>query len=120
MIGKKNLKLNRTESKQVSDMNVGEIKKCIVSIKNISYLVCWQCNNKKGNDMTERNSKYNASGCKDTTAYEAVGHVSKEEHKVNQVAHDLTKLAKDLIVLAGFEVIGRIRIKHKKTGKEFR
>jgi hypothetical protein len=70
--------------------------------------------------MANNNPMFNGSGCKDPTAYEAVNHVSKEEHELNQKVHTLVKLTKELINFAGFELVGRIQIKHKKTGKEFR
>lgn len=70
--------------------------------------------------MKGKNPMFNASGCKDPTAYEAVTNISKEEHELNQRVHNLVKIVKKLIDLTDFELIGRIQIKDKRTGKEFR
>lgn len=70
--------------------------------------------------MTSKNPMLNASGCKDMTAYEAINNVSKEEHELNQKVHDVIKIIKRLIDLTDLELIGRIQIKDKKTGREFR
>jgi len=70
--------------------------------------------------MAGRNPMFNASGCKDPTAYEAVEHITKEEKELNDRVHTVIKLIKKLIDLTDFELIGRIQIRDKKTGKEFR
>jgi hypothetical protein len=72
------------------------------------------------NELKGNNPMFNASGCKDPTAGEAIIHMSKEEHELNQKVHTLVKLTKELINFAGFELVGRIQIKDKRTGKEFR
>ena len=63
---------------------------------------------------------YNASGCKDPTAGEAIGKVAKEENLMSQKAKDTVSLCKHFIELKGFELIGRIKIQDRKTGKEYR
>lgn len=66
-------------------------------------------------------SKMNASGCADPTAYEAMNHITYEEKlKRDEEANHLIKEAKALIRSRGFDVIGRIGIKDKATGKEYR
>lgn len=70
--------------------------------------------------MNGKNPMFNASGCKDPTAGEAIIHISKEEHELNQRVHKLIELTKELLNFAGFDLIGRIQIRDKKTGKEFR
>ena len=70
--------------------------------------------------MKGNNPRFNASGCKDPSAGEAISHISKEEHELNQKVHNLVKIVKKLIDLTDFELIGRIQIKDKRTGKEFR
>lgn len=72
------------------------------------------------NDLGNKNPIFNQSGCKDLTAYEAIKHVSKEEHELNQKVHDVITILKFIIGLAGFDLIARIEIRDKKTGKEFR
>lgn len=57
----------------------------------------------------------NAEGYLDVTAYLGTKNVIQEENE---------RKNKDLIhtfrLLAGFEIVGRIMIKHKKTGRVFR
>lgn len=67
-----------------------------------------------------QNPMFNASGCKDSTAYEAIKHVSKEQHDLEKKVHNVITTIKNIMDLAGFEIIGRIQIKDKRTGKEFR
>lgn len=68
----------------------------------------------------KRNPKYNQSGCADPTAYEAIGNVIKEEKELNKRVYNLISVLKFIIDWAGFELIGRIEIRDKKTRKEFR
>lgn len=67
-----------------------------------------------------KNPMFNASGCKDPTAYSAINQVSKEEAELNQRAHVLVTTLKNIISWAGFETISRIEIRDKKTRKEFK
>lgn len=62
------------------------------------------------------NPKLNSSGCRDLTAYEAIKNADKTDDLVN----GLIKTVKCLIELAGFEVIGRIGLRNKMNGKEYR
>jgi len=66
--------------------------------------------------MNPRNPRLNSSGCKDLTAYEAVKNITKDEKR----AHALIKILKYIIDLAGFDLIERIQLKNKSTGKEFK
>lgn len=66
------------------------------------------------------NPKLNSSGCKDPTAYEALKPMIKEEAELDKKVHALVNCVKFIIDWAGFELIGRIKIKDKKTGKEFK
>lgn len=63
-----------------------------------------------------QNPKLNGSGCKDLTAYEAIKNIEKPDDLVN----NLIKLMKNLADMFGFEVIGRIGLKNKFNGKEYR
>ena len=72
------------------------------------------------NDMGGRNPIFNTSGCKDLTAYEAIKNVSKEEQELEKRVHNLVNVIKFIIDWAGFDLIARIEIKDKKTGKEFK
>jgi len=64
--------------------------------------------------------KLNASGCPDPTAYVALQKVSKEEKELSNKVSELLKVLKVIIEWAGFDLIGRIKIRDKKTGREFR
>lgn len=60
-------------------------------------------------------NKYNASGCKDFTAYEALKNIEREEQ--------LKKLLRTIFYitdLAGFRIEGRIEFVDKRTGKVWR
>ncbi|EQG35319.1 TPA: hypothetical protein MJC92_000237 [Clostridioides difficile] len=67
-------------------------------------------------DGSTRNAKvdirHNKSGYLDSTAYEAIRKIDKEKQDANILIELIKKMAK----VAGFEVIGRIEIRNKKTG----
>lgn len=60
--------------------------------------------------------KVNGSGYKDPTAYKALKNVTEDEAKVSKVVKTLQAVAH----LAGFEISGRIVLRDKKTGREWR
>ena len=62
----------------------------------------------------------NNEGYRDPTAGKAVGAVAKEERKRNEAVTSLITMLKQIISLAGFELVGRIVLKDKETGKEYR
>lgn len=66
----------------------------------------------------------NKEGYHDPTAGEAIGTITKEERREekehNAAVADLIKMLKQIISLAGFELVGRIVLKDKETGKEYR
>jgi hypothetical protein len=66
----------------------------------------------------------NKEGYTDPTAGEAIGTVVKEERKEererNAAVTTLITMLKQIISLAGFELVGRIVLKDKVTGKEYR
>ena len=68
----------------------------------------------------KKDLKYNQSGCADPTAYEAISNIIKEEKELVKRVHNLINVLKLIIDWAGFELIGRIEIRDKKTKKEFR
>ncbi|AZK44787.1 hypothetical protein [Paenibacillus lentus] len=70
--------------------------------------------------IESRNPKYNASGYPDPTAYQAMKPVVREESELDRKVHRLIKTLKSIIEWAGFELIGRIQIKDKRTGREFK
>lgn len=67
-----------------------------------------------------RNSeKYNASGCKDLTAYYALKNIEAEERAEARYKKLLNTIF-NICELAGFQLEGRIVLKDKKTGKVWR
>lgn len=61
--------------------------------------------------------KRNGSGYVDITAYKAIKNVEKDRSRsVNQFIKSIHTLAH----LAGFEVIGRIELRDKESGREWR
>ena len=62
------------------------------------------------------NPKLNSSGCKDLTAYDAIKNVDKLPDLVTR----LVKKIKCLADIYGFEIIGRIGLRNKTSGKEYR
>lgn len=66
-----------------------------------------------------RNEKFNASGCKDLTAYQALRNVEAEE-KAEARYRKLLATIFSICELAGFHLEDRIVLKDKKTGKVWR
>ena len=65
----------------------------------------------------------NDSGCPDPTAYEAMKHIQSEEKKVNLVdenAHKVITVIKHILDLSGFELMERVQIRHRKSGRIYR
>ena len=64
--------------------------------------------------------KRNASGAYDPTAYAALKPIVAQETEVESKLHKLIATMKNVANLAGFEVVGRIEIRHKESGREFK
>lgn len=62
-----------------------------------------------------RKDKYNASGCKDLTAYKAIENV-ESERRFKRLLAQMFRLCD----LYGFHLEGHIVVKDKKTGKIWR
>lgn len=58
----------------------------------------------------------NQSGCKDPTAYAATKAVSEETQRVTELMHVL----KTIIRWAGFNLINRIELQDRKSGRTYR
>ena len=63
---------------------------------------------------------FNSEGYADPTTYFGMKNIIKEEKEVEEKVHTLVHIIRDVVNLAGFEVIGRIQFRHKKTGREFK
>lgn len=67
-----------------------------------------------------KNPMFNNSGCKDPTAYEALKPIIQEDAALERKVHNIINTLKFIVDWAGFEFIGRIEIKHKDSGREFK
>lgn len=64
--------------------------------------------------------KRNASGCADPTAYEALAPIAQEEAALEARTTKLIKALKSMIDLAGYDLVARIEIRDRESGKTFR
>lgn len=62
----------------------------------------------------------NAEGYSDPTAYGGMKPVIKEETEQQKRVNNLIFVLKYIINLSGFDLISRIEIRDKKTGREYR
>lgn len=63
----------------------------------------------------------NCEGYSDPTAGVAMAAVKREEvQELTDKNHKLIQAIRNVVDLAGFEIVGRITLKHKKSGKVFR
>lgn len=62
----------------------------------------------------------NHEGYTDKTAGQAIQRVDAEERRRNGEAGVLIAMLKQIISLAGFELVGRIELKDRQTGKEYK
>lgn len=67
-----------------------------------------------------KNPYQNAEGYSDPTAFYGMKNIVKEDQEIEKKVHDLVHLIRDLADFVGFEVVGRIHLKHKKTGREYK
>lgn len=74
----------------------------------------------KMSDRYSMPDKRNAEKYADPTAYQAMKNIVISEREVKMKADNLIGTMKLLADLAGFEIIGRIYLRHKGSGTEFR
>lgn len=67
-----------------------------------------------------KNPQKNCEGYPDPTAYMGLRPVIEEENALERRVNQLIKTLKYITGLAGFELISRIEIKDKQTGRIFR
>lgn len=67
-----------------------------------------------------RNPYLNASGCPDPTAYHALKPIMQTDKALEEKVNFLIKVLKFIIAESGFELMARIELKDKKTGRCFR
>lgn len=62
----------------------------------------------------------NSEGYSDPTAGKAIATVKREENaELNDRNHKLIQVIRNIVDIAGFEIVGRVTLKHKKSGKVF-
>lgn len=70
--------------------------------------------------MSDRNDlKYNAEGYIDLTAYAALKSIINDEKAEKKAAY-LVSVLKFIIKESGFDLMNRIELRHKQTGRVFR
>lgn len=76
---------------------------------------------KKGAKVVKTKSSpyYNHEGYSDPTAYQALKNIGEIESPLEKQVSDLVHVFKAICELSGFEIVGRISIRHKKTGRRF-
>lgn len=62
----------------------------------------------------------NGSGYYDPTASPVLHAIHKREQEADENANRIIRLIKDLLQICDFELIERIQIRHKPTGREYR
>lgn len=67
-----------------------------------------------------KNPMKNSEGYSDPTAYEALRPIIEEENALERRVNQLIKTLKYIIGLTGFELVSRIEIKDKNTGRIFK
>lgn len=68
----------------------------------------------------EQKPTRNAEGYPDPTAYHAIKRVTQEENELDAKVNLLIKVLKFIISESGFELLARIELRDKKTGRCFR
>ena len=70
--------------------------------------------------MAEYGLNKNAEGYSDPTAYNAMTKIMREENESQRRVNALIGSIKSIIDLAGFDLLNRIEIRDRKTGREYR
>ena len=70
--------------------------------------------------MPDYGIRKNSQGYNDPTAYAALWKIRQEELTQQQRVSELIRVLRYIINKSGFELISRIELREKRTGKEFR
>ena len=70
--------------------------------------------------MPDYGIRRNKEGYSDPTAFAALYKIQKEENELQRRATELVNVLRYIIDKSGFELVARIEIRDKRTGKEFR
>ena len=69
--------------------------------------------------MPDYGLRKNREGYNDPTAYAGMSNIIRDENEALRRANALVGALKSLIDLAGFDLVARIQIRDRKTGREF-
>ena len=101
---------------------MSEPEKCVIcgAVIPEGKQVCPAC--EKENDMGSKTSSYfNHEDYADPTAYAALKAVEKEENAaLDNEVWSLVKVLKYIIDRAGFDLMNRIELRDRKTGREYK
>lgn len=70
--------------------------------------------------MPDYGIKKNKEGYSDPTAYAAISKIQRDEIEQQRRVYELVNVLKYIIDKSGFELMARIELRDKRTGKEFR
>lgn len=70
--------------------------------------------------MPEYGTKKNKEGYADPTAHAAIRNIIHEENDQQRRVSELVGVLKYIIDKAGYDLLARIEIRNRKTGKEYR
>ena len=70
--------------------------------------------------MAEYGLHKNSEGYTDPTAYDAITKITREENERLRRVSTVIGVIKRVVDLAGFDLIERVALKDRKTGREYR
>ncbi len=70
--------------------------------------------------MQDYGLRKNCEGYSDPTAYQAMANIIREEKDQQKRLSALVTVLKTVIDLAGYDLLNRIELRERKTGREFR
>ncbi len=70
--------------------------------------------------MPDYGPRKNSEGYNDPTAYEAMSKIQRDEIAQQKRVAELVNVLKYIIDKAGFDLLARIEIRDRRTGKDFR
>lgn len=70
--------------------------------------------------MPDYGIRRNSEGYSDPTAYGAIRNISREENDQTKRVSTLVSVLKYVIDAAGFDLMNRIELKDRRTGKEYK
>ena len=70
--------------------------------------------------MADKEIRKNAEGYSDPTAYTAMDKILREEKERERRVSTVIGLIKSIVDLAGFDLLSRIELRDRKSGREYR